>query len=367
MMAFIKKEAVLCIATLLALITAFIVPPGEEYLGYINFRVLGLLFSLMTVVAGLRKTQVMDAMAEKLAYSCKNMRSLAFILTGLCFFVSMFVTNDVALLTFVPLTISVLTLCGEAEYIIYIVVMETVAANMGSMLTPMGNPQNLYLADFYSIGTGDFFKATVPVWLISGILISLLLLWVKKDALSSELNGNTYNIDKRLSIMYFILGLVAVLSVFNVINYAVSVIIVLIAVVIFDRRVLWRVDWFLLLTFVMFFIFVGNAAEIETVRNFFGGLAEGRELLVGALLSQIISNVPAAVMLSSFTHNGTALMIGVDIGGLGTPVASLASLISYRIYCELGNDSPRKFMKCFLGINFGMLAVLLIFAFVYYL
>ena len=123
----------------------------------------------------------------------------------------------------------------------------------------------------------------------------------------------------------------------------------------------------MLLTFVMFFIFVGNAAEIETVRNFFGGLAEGRELLVGALLSQIISNVPAAVMLSSFTHNGTALMIGVDIGGLGTPVASLASLISYRIYCELGNDSPRKFMKCFLGINFGMLAVLLIFAFVYYL
>lgn len=366
MITFFKKEAVLCISALLALITAFIVPPNVEYIGYINFRVLGLLFALMTVVAGLRKTEVMDAVAEKLAYSCKNMRSLAFILTGLCFFISMFVTNDVALLTFVPLTISVLTLCGGSKYIIYVIVMETAAANMGSMLTPMGNPQNLYLADYYSIGTGDFFKATIPVWLASGIIISLLLIWVKSEPLNSELNGNTYNINKRLSIMYLILGAIAVLSVFNVINYVVSAIVVLAVVLIFDRKVLWRVDWFLLLTFVMFFIFVGNAAEIETIRSFFGKLAEGRELLVGALLSQIISNVPAAVMLSSFTHNGIALMIGVDIGGLGTPVASLASLISYRIYCELGHGKPREFMKCFLGINFGMLVILLIFGIIYY-
>ncbi len=366
MINFIKKEAVLCISAMLALITAFIVPPNSGYIDYINFRVLGLLFALMTVVAGLRKTEVMDAAAERLTYNCKSMRSLAFLLTGLCFFISMFVTNDVALLTFVPLSISVLMLCGGSRYIVYIVVMQTVAANMGSMLTPMGNPQNLYLADFYNLSTAEFFKATVPVWLVSGIIISLLLFKVKNEPLKTELTNNTYNIDKKLASMYLLLGIISVLSVFNVVSYIFSVIAVLILVLLFDRKVLWRVDWFLLLTFVMFFIFVGNAAEIEAVRNFFGKLASGRELVVGAALSQIISNVPAAVMLSSFTDNGTALMIGVDIGGLGTPVASLASLISYRIYKEIGAGSSSDFMKCFLAINFGMLAVLLLFAFVYY-
>ena len=366
MIGFIKKEAVLSIATLFAIITAFIVPPGKGYIDYMNFRVLGLLLALMTVVAGLRKTQVMDYVARKLAFSCKTIRTLGFLLTFLCFFASMFVTNDVALLSFVPLSISVLLLWKAEKYIIYIVVMETVAANMGSMLTPMGNPQNLYLADFYNMGNLEFFKATVPVWLLSGIIIAIFLLKIENKPLEIEKDNNEIVINRRLSLVYGFLGLISILAVFNVISYVVAVAVVVAVVIVVDRRVLLGVDWFLLLTFIMFFIFVGNLGEIQAVKDFFGSIAEGRELFVGAFLSQIISNVPAAVMLSSFTENGIPLMIGVDIGGLGTPVASLASLISYRIYKEYWGKNTGRFMAVFLAVNFVILVLLLIFGYFYY-
>lgn len=356
---FLKKETVLCTAALAALITVFCVPPDIEYMGYINFRVLGLLFSLMTVVSGLRRIRVLDRTAVRLADNCGNMRSLVGVLTGLCFFSSMVITNDVALITFVPLAISVLNLCGGRKYIIYTVILQTVAANMGSMLTPMGNPQNLYLADFYKMSMTEFFSATVPVCILSGVILAFMLLFVKKDKTEISLERDNEPVKKKLCGLYSALGLLAVFSVFNLVPYYITVIVTLAAVLIFDRKTLKGVDYFLLLTFVMFFIFVGNAARIEAVKDFFAVLTDGRELLVGAAASQIISNVPAAVMLSSFTENGKALMLGVDIGGLGTPVASLASLISYRIYGAAEGSNKFRYMVQFLLINFALLVLML--------
>lgn len=360
MIRFIKKEAVLCISALAAFISMFFVPPDGQYLGYINYRVLGLLFSLMAVVAGLRGIKVFDIAAKRLAFRCRNMRSLVLVLTALCFFSSMLITNDVALITFVPLAISVLVIAGGEKYIIYTVILQTVAANMGSMLTPMGNPQNLYLADFYNMGAAEFFGATVPVCAVSGILIVLMSLYVKRQPIAvTEDKTDGDKVNKRLLLVYLVLGVLAVLSVFNVVDYRILTVVTLVAAALSDRAVLKRVDYFLLLTFAAFFIFVGNAARIEPVREFMSSLTQGRELVVGALTSQLISNVPAAAMLSSFTDNGRALLAGVDVGGLGTPVASLASLISYRIYSGYEHSNKGRYMCIFLAVNFAMLAVML--------
>lgn len=312
----------------------------------------------MAVVAGLREIKVFDITADFFAKKCGNIRQLVILLTALCFFSSMVITNDVALLTFVPLAISVLSLSGGEDCIIYTVIMQTVAANMGSMLTPMGNPQNLYLADFYSMSMSEFFSATIPVCLISGVLIFIMLLPVKRDKIKCELKPDGSELNKRLLAIYAVLGILAILAVFNVINYVLLTAITFVCVLIFDRHSLKKLDWFLLLTFIMFFVFVGNCARIEAVKAFLGGLTKGREILVGALASQLISNVPAAVMLSAFTDKGRALMLGVDIGGLGTPVASLASLISYRIYANTPNSQRGKYMLYFLIINFALLAVI---------
>lgn len=357
---FIKKEAVLCISGVLAFLSAFWVKPDGEYIGYINFRVLGLLFSLMAVVAGLKSLGVFDLIARKLTVKCHNMRSMVLLLTGLCFFSSMLITNDVALITFVPLAISVLVMAGGEKHIIYTVILQTIAANMGSMLTPMGNPQNLYLADFYSMSMGEFFGATVPVCFVSGLLLVLMILPIKREKISPDENVEEHQTDKRLLCLYIILGVLAILSVFNVVHYLVLTAVTLLAVFIFDRGVLGKIDWFLLLTFVMFFLFVGNAARIEGIKTFLEGVTQGRELLVGVAASQVISNVPAAVMLSNFTENGRELLLGVDIGGLGTPIASLASLISYRLYAGSAGSRKGKYMAEFLLINFGLLAILLL-------
>lgn len=359
---FVKKEAVLCISALLAFITVFFVPPDAEYIGYINFRVLGLLFSLMAVVSGLRGLYVFDRTAAALAKKCGSMRSLVLVLTSLCFFSSMLITNDVALITFVPLAINVLAITGGENYIIYTVVLQTVAANMGSMLTPMGNPQNLYLVDFYSMSMGEFFSAALPVCALSGIILLLLHIPIEPKRIEPKIENSFGAVNKRLLHMYVLLGMLAFAAVFNIVSdklYIVLTAVTLVCVMLFDRAALKKVDWFLLLTFVMFFIFVGNAARIEQVRCFIGSLARGREILAGALSSQVISNVPAAVMLSSFTDNGRGLMLGVDIGGLGTPVASLASLISYRLYAAAPKARRGRYMLVFLGINFALLAVLL--------
>ncbi len=356
---FIKKETVFCISAVAAIISTFIVPPDLKYLEYINFRVLGLLFSLMAVVCGLRQLKVFDIIARRMAAKCSNMRLMVFVLTAIPFFASMLITNDVALITFVPLAISMLKIAGGEKYIVYTVVLQTVAANMGSVLTPMGNPQNLYLADFYNMNIKEFFGTTAPLCILSGVLNLIFILRVKKEPVL-KVNQQKEKIERKFLCMYTVLGIIAMMSVFGVMPYTISVAITAIILIIFDRTTLIKVDWFLLFTFIMFFIFVGNASRMLKIRSFLETVISERELFAGIIVSQIISNVPAAVMLSTFTSNGRMLLLGVDIGGLGTPVASLASLISYRLYCKYSESKKGEYMACFLSVNFIMLFLITI-------
>ncbi len=360
---FIKKEPVLSIAALAAAASCFFVPPDREYIGYIDFRTIVLLYCLMAAVAGFTRAGFFAHLAHSLCVRSRNSRGLAVILIALCFFSSMLITNDVALLTFVPFAVAVLGVAGKEKLILPVVVLQTVAANLGSMLTPPGNPQNIHLFSHYSMSAGDFFSATAPVCLVSGLLVALMCLFLKKERL--EVNfGECPGVDKKGFVFSAALFVLSMLVVFRAMEWYVLLPVFIVACLVFDRKLLLKADFLLLLTFCCFFIFVGNIGRIEPVREALAGLIAGREIVLGALLSQVISNVPAAVLLSGFTESGRELLIGVNIGGLGTPVASLASLISMKIYSSSSGADTGKFMGLFLALNFALLAVLLAFALV---
>lgn len=361
----IKKQAVLTIALTAALISVFIIPPDAEYSEYLNVSVLIQLFCLMITVSGFRSTGLFEKITHFLADKSATARKTSFLLMNLCFFFSMLVTNDVALLTFVPLTIMVFADEKNPVTMIKAIVIETAAANLGSMMTPVGNPQNLYIYAEYNMSAGEFIKTMLPVGILSYIILALLNFLIPDTPVAlSEKNKSEKILSEKHNaemISYSVMFILCLMAVFRIIpNYvclAVSVIIPLI----FRRELFKRVDYALLATFVCFFVFVGNIARIETVRNFFSMVINGRELIVSALLSQVISNVPAAVMLSGFTDNACQLLAGVNIGGLGTPVASLASLISYQLYSKSENSQSGKYLGFFSAVNFSMLALLLAF------
>lgn len=363
---FIKKEAVLCIAGLASILTMFFVPPSFHYLTYIDFRVLSLLFCLMAVVAGLDKTGFFLLLSEKLLKRTGNTRSLCFILIMLCFFTSMWITNDVALITFVPFAIMLLTLTGQNKYIIYVIVLQTVAANLGSMLTPVGNPQNLYLFTYYSIPIMKFFIITFPVTLISFLLLSLSTLLIKKEDLIFSLpdkysfrKGKTSD-PKMYLYFYSILFLLCLTCVLHLVDYRFMLIVVFISILLFDRTVLKRIDYMLLLTFVFFFLFVGNLGNIPGIKASLASLLNNKTFFVSIILSQGISNVPAAVLISSFTGNYKDVILGTNIGGLGTLVASLASLISYKLYIQSDHAKPGNYLVVFTLVNVIFLSLLCI-------
>ncbi len=358
---FFKKEPVLCIAALAALISCFAVLPDADYLAYIDFRTIVLLYCLMAAVSGFTRAGCFAWLAHVFCVRSSSSRSLAIILVALCFFSSMLITNDVALLTFVPFAIAVLGVAGRRELILPVVVLQTVAANLGSMLTPPGNPQNIHLFSHYAMSAGEFFSATTPVCLLSGVLIFLMCLVLKNGAVSVEL-GEKPRVDRRGMCLSTLLFLLSMLVVFRVMEWYILLPLFIVLCLVFDRALLLEADFLLLATFCCFFIFVGNIGRIEAVRSFLAGLIAGREILIGALLSQVISNVPAAVLLSGFTDGGRELLIGVNIGGLGTPVASLASLISLKIFSSAPGARTGRFMVVFLAVNFAMLALLLAFA-----
>jgi len=363
-MKFFKKEPVLCIAALAAIISCFFVPPDGEYIGYIDFKTLTLLYCLMAAVAGLTKAGVFTALAHSLCSRTHSARKLGIILVLLCFFSSMLITNDVALLTFVPFAVTVLGLAGEKRKVLAVVVMQTVAANLGSMLTPPGNPQNIHLFSYYNMSLGQFLSATAPVCLASLVILVIMLQGLKKGDVVVNF-GEHPGLDKRLFAVSAALFALSLLVVLRVMAWYVLLPVFVIVMFIFDRKLLLKADFMLLLTFVCFFIFVGNMGRIEAVRSTLSSLVQGRELIVGALCSQVISNVPAAVLLSGFTENGRELLLGVNIGGLGTPVASLASLISLKLFSRVEGANTGRFMGAFLIVNFGLLAVLLAFAYIF--
>ncbi len=347
---FLKNEAVLVISFILALASAFIIKPNIGYIDYIDYRTLALLFCLMEVMAGLNTLGVFRLLASKLISAAGTTRSLCLILCLLCFFSSMIITNDVALITFVPFSIIILGIADKKKLLIPLISLETVAANLGSMLTPIGNPQNLYLFSAFEMNTADFFMVLLPYAVLSLIITVISVLFIKKEKLDfSDTNGkDTFNI--RLCVIYLILFVAALLTVFRVVPFEITLIISVIAILIFDRKTLLKVDYSLLLTFAFLFIFIGNLKNIQPVNDFLSRIVNGNEVIAGIASSQIISNVPAAILLSGFTSNVADLLIGVNLGGLGTLIASMASLISFK-YITKENVSGSKYIGFFTAVN----------------
>ncbi len=360
---FFKTETVLCISGAAALLTMFFVPPSKDYLSYLDLRVLSLLFCLMAVIAGFNETGVFLSISEKLLKRVKNTRALSFVLIMLCFFTSMLITNDVALITFVPFGIMILSITGQTKYFIRVIVLQTIAANLGSMLTPVGNPQNLFLYSKYDISFQEFLKITYPYTLVSFVLLCIVIFLIKKEPLSFELPVKEKTDRKKSysTFIYSILFVVCLLCVLRLIDDWITLLIVLLTILIFNYKLLKKVDYSLLLTFVFFFLFVGNIGNITVVKEYLAELIGNKELPVSIAASQIISNVPAAVLLSAFTDNYKTLIIGTDIGGLGTLIASLASLISYKFYCKTEASRPGTFLKTFTIYNIIFLIGLCLF------
>ena len=374
---FAKKETVLFAAVLLAFGSMVCVPPDMQYLSYIDYRVLALLFCLMTVMEGFKSTGFFAAVAGKLLEKGKTFRQLYLVLVFLCFFTSMWITNDVALLTFVPFTVLVLRMTGLEQEMIPVIVLQTIAANLGSMTTPVGNPQNLYLYSISGMGIGAFLQIMGPLTLISAGLIFLICLIhkdfpIRQGMLGKEIVGvRKAGENQVLAVLFFI----SLLSVFRILSWQLLLLIVLascIGIKAFckEKYLPLKADFGLLLTFVAFFIFIGNMGRICAVREVLSQVLNGRELLISFLCSQMISNVPAAILLSGFTQEYRGLLQGVNIGGLGTLIASLASLISYKFFAAESEQTPAagtrgRYMLTFTIWNAGMALVLLAAAFLF--
>ena len=364
---FFKKETVLCIAAVLAVISAFLVPPSKEYIDYIDFRVLALLFCLMLVVSGLQNIGVFDSLAQRLLKKVKNTRQLILLLTALCFLSAMFITNDVALITFVPFTIMILSMAGQEAILIPSVALQTIAANMGSMLTPIGNPQNLYLYSYFELSIGTFLLYMLPLTLVAALLLIFSIYLMKNQPLSTlpeSLPDPTPEtvipqvIPKAKLTAYLILFAVCIACVIRVLSWPVMLAILVVAVLFLDIKSFLKADYLLLLTFVCFFVFIGNVKQLPAVTELLRSLIEKRELLMGILSSQLISNVPAAILLSGFTTDARALLYGIDLGGLGTLIASLASVISFKLYGNSKGASKGAYLKTFTIYNLVFLLIL---------
>ena len=347
---FCKKEPVLIISFLLAVISAFIVRPSADYLGYIDFRTLALLFCLMAVMAGLGRLGIFRILAGRLLKGVGSVRALTLVLSMLCFFSAMLITNDVALITFVPFTVEALKISGKKEKLIPIVVLETVAANLGSMLTPIGNPQNLYLFSAFEMQIGDFVSAVIPYTVLSLVLVAVFALFSGREKTEASASNENAKPDTVRTLVYAVLFVISLLTVFKVVPYPVTLAVTVAAVLVFDRKTLLRIDYSLLLTFVFLFVFIGNLGNIPPVSGFLRGIVSGNEVIAGVAASQVFSNVPAALLLSGFTDNAKDLLVGVNLGGLGTLIASMASLISFKLTVK-ENIKAGKYLLVFTAVN----------------
>ena len=362
LIAFFKKETILCISGILAFGSAFLIPPDAKYMEYCDIRVLVLLFCLMAVMGGFQQLGVFDRMANLLLARARRMRQLATTLVMLCFFSAMFVTNDVALITFVPFTIMLLERANLQEKMIPFIVMQTIAANLGSMLTPVGNPQNLFLYTISGMEIGEFFAVTVPYVGVSYFLLYVYCYFQGKQPLVTEKQEPKKNWsakDKGFLAALGILFLFCLLAVFHVASHWIVLLFILLWFLFFQKGILKGLDYNLLLTFVFFFILIGNLGRISMIRETLQHLLLGREVLVSFLASQCISNVPAAVLLSEFTDRYDLLIAGVNIGGLGTLIASMASLISYKYFAQVPGAKKGKYMLYFTLWNIIFAVILL--------
>ena len=357
LLAFARKNAVMVIALCAALVTVFFVPPDRAYLDYFDTKTLTCLFCTLAIVCALKNIRFFYLLAHKVVQLFKTARASVLALTYITFIGSMLIANDMALLTFLPLGYLVLSTTGKQKYMAFTFIMQNIAANLGGMLTPFGNPQNLYLYTKFGIPTGEFVAIMALPFAISILLITLCcLIFVKAEPLSVE--EEHLSLPLARTVVYLLLFALSIVIVFRIIPYWVGLIVIPLALLFLDRRALLQVDYPLLLTFVFFFVFSGNLARIGAVQALFEGLLERGTLLVSALSCQMISNVPSAILLSQFTDNYRELLLGVNIGGVGTLIASLASLITFREYVGHNPSRGGYYVGVFSAFNFSFLFVL---------
>ena len=362
LLSFLKTETILVAAFVLAVISCFLVPPDMGYTQYIDTHTLALLFSLMAVMAGFQKAGIFDKISSIILSHTGSQKGLSFVLVSLCFFGSMLITNDVALITFVPLGILVLKTAKMESSLPIVVTLMTIAANLGSMLTPIGNPQNLYLYTLSGLSLWQFLQITAPYTILCAILlvVGVLGLPTQKGSLRIQMNQPTISLNH--SILYFILFVLALFCVAGLLSVWILLAVVVVSVALLDRTVLKKVDYSLLATFAAFFVFIGNMGRMSAFHDFVQKIVLGNEQITAVVASQIISNVPAALLLSGFTHEWAQLIIGTNLGGLGTLIASMASLISYKQIASQYPHQKGHYLLIFSLWNIGFLAVLLIFS-----
>ena len=357
---FMKKNVVMVVAFAAALITCFIVPPDRAYLDYFDVKTLTCLFCVLAVVCALKNIRFFYILARKIVQVFKNARLAILALVYITFIGSMLIANDMALLTFLPLGLFVLSTTGKGKYMAFTFIMQNIAANLGGMLTPFGNPQNLYLYTKFAIPNLEFMQIMAPPFLLAVALITLCcLIFVKPEPL--ELRDEKVFLPVGRTIVYLLLFALAIVIVFRGIPYWIGLIIIPAVLIFMDRQALKMVDYPLLLTFVFFFVFSGNMARIDAVRSLFSMLLEKSTLLFSVLSCQVISNVPSAILLSQFTENYKELLLGVNIGGVGTLIASLASLITFREYTKANKGKTRYYVLLFSAFNFAFLIILALF------
>ena len=353
---FVKTNAVLTVAFVAALISSLIVPPDSAYLGYFDVKTLYCLFCVLAVVCAFKNINFFYILACKIVESLGNLRLAVIALVYITFIGSMLIANDMALLTFLPLGYFILSSTGKEKYMAFTFIMQNIAANLGGMLTPFGNPQNLYLYSKFNIPNDEFVYIMLPPFLISIGLITICCMFVKKVPL--ELMEEKSSFDMKRAVQYLVLFALAIAIVFRGIPYWIGLIIIPAVLIFVDRKALIMVDYPLLLTFVCFFIFSGNMSRIEAVRYLFSFLLEKNTLLFSVISCQFISNVPSSILLSQFTENYRDLLVGVNIGGTGTLIASLASLITFREYTKHNPEKSLYYIGIFSAFNFGILIIL---------
>ena len=360
----IKSNFVLFIAFCLAVITSFIIPPDSEYLGYFDFKTLACLFCTLAVICALKNIRFFTVLARAIVHATGNLRSAVLALVFITFFGSMLIANDMALITFLPLGFYVLASTDKKSHMAFVFVMQNIAANLGGMLTPFGNPQNLYLYSHFEIPTGEFVAIMLPPFLAATVLIVLCCLFVKPERIDLSEKEES-RLPTARTTLYLILFAVSISVVFHAIPYLLGTAIVLVSLLFLDRKALLRVDYGLLLTFTCFFIFAGNLARVEIVHTILSSLLEKSTLLVSILSCQVISNVPSAILLSQFTADYPSLLLGVNIGGTGTLIASLASLITFREYTLREPYKTGHYLKVFTLLNLLFLISLTIVALIF--
>ncbi len=354
---FFRKNPVMCIAFLAALVTCFFVTPDKEYINYFDFKTLTCLFCVLAVVCALKNIDFFYVIARKIVELFRNARLCVLALVYITFIGSMLIANDMALLTFLPLGYFVLHTTHKEKYMAFTFIMQNISANLGGMLTPFGNPQNLYLYSKFNIPNAEFIMIMLPPFLLSVTLITVCcLIFVKPEAM--RIKGNKVHLSPRRTGVYLALFALAILIVFRGIPYWIGLIIIPAAIGVLDYKALKAVDYGLLFTFVFFFIFSGNMSRIEAVRELFSSLLEKNTLLVSVGSCQFISNVPSAILLSQFTDNYSDLLVGVNIGGVGTLISSLASLITFREYNRVNPGKTLAYVGEFSLFNFAFLILL---------